>query len=783
MRNTTLNSPKGVHIVWICLGSIIWMIVTTVITLIPQVSAWIATPVVLVGILGVPGVLLAINLRISTDNMINFVLYAIGLGLSFLIIGGLAMNYVMPYVGVYQPLAKLPLLYFFDSSVLVLAGCAFVFNRKFIVPFQIRFPNKVSVFFGSVPILFILLSVCGAQILNNSGSGLLTLLMLFGIALYIIALVFWGRSVQGWVYMVALYLITLSLLLMYSLRSTHIIGWDINLEYRVFQTTLRHLVWSMSYYPTLDYNACISITILPTIFQVLTHIPTEYVYKVIYQILFAVVPVMVYAIARRYMTDLLAFIAAFFLMSQTWFFEQMPALIRQETAFIFFVVALLTLLDRQLALRTRYILFYLFTIGLILSHYSTAYVWITMISGVTVLSYGMRALVPSLRERPVFINVAMLIIPVVLLCVWEIPVTGSAGELIKFVAIGRSHTSVTSATSTKFQTVASTTMHTTASSTSLVQKQATKVFVPDVLTKIIFTNGVVYTKERLMLAEREAINTYNGKSSFIAYPDAADSGYVPHVIDGVTRIEPKVPHIVSIFFMFLARADKLLLVGVFPLVGIYVGWYRRNDEVYDLALLCAVAYILIISMVFIPRAQVYYNLTRLYIQMCMILSPLAVIGGLALLKYVTRRHTVVFAIMMGLFFSASTGALDHIVGGFARITLDQPPSTLDIFYINDAEVASTQWLTKHRDQSDPVQTDIIALLRLQAYGSLNPHNLAIFPQTIEQGSYVYLIKKNIINGETYYLYKNELLTYNYPLAFVDNHKDLIYNNGDSRVYR
>jgi len=46
-----------------------------------------------------------------------------------------------------------------------------------------------------------------------------------------------------------------------------------------------------------------------------------------------------------------------------------------------------------------------------------------------------------------------------------------------------------------------------------------------------------------------------------------------------------------------------------------------------------------------------------------------------------------------------------------------------------------------------------------------------------------LITENITSGDEFYQYNNNLLTFNYPTAFLGNHKNLIYNDGGSRIYR
>src|SRR3984957_7874723 len=106
----------------ICFSGIGWMLVTTAVVFVPNISPLIATPIVLIGIIFVLGLLLAINLKIKPDKIAEHFLYSIALGLAFVMFGGLFINWILPYFGVLQPLARLPLMIFFDISMLLLAA-------------------------------------------------------------------------------------------------------------------------------------------------------------------------------------------------------------------------------------------------------------------------------------------------------------------------------------------------------------------------------------------------------------------------------------------------------------------------------------------------------------------------------------------------------------------------------------------------------------------------------------------------------------------------------------
>jgi uncharacterized membrane protein len=144
---------------------------------------------------------------------------------------------------------------------------------------------------------------------------------------------------------------------------------------------------------------------------------------------------------------------------------------------------------------------------------------------------------------------------------------------------------------------------------------------------------------------------------------------------------------------------------------------------------------------------------------------------------------MILAAMIVVMFFSFNGALDQFTGGQARLTLDQPPSTFDAYDIHDTEIASARWLAANRDPDLPVQADNVAYLRLQSFANIDTGGAPIFPQTMERNSYVYLIEDNVLQQEAFYIYNSNLLEYNYPLSFLDTNKNLIYNDGGSRIYQ
>lgn len=778
------NKLLQIGIKMVLFVSVLWIVLMTTLVFFQGISPWIMTPIVLIGIIVLPGFLLSINLKIKTKDILDRVIYSVGLGLFSVLAGGLLINWILPYVGVKQPLAVLPLVIFFDLLVLALLAGLHFFNKNYEIQYQIILPNKTNLFFGIFPLVFVICSVLGAIRLNNGAGGTLTLLMLFGIALYAIALVYFERLLNSWVYASALYTISLSLLLMYSLRSGHILGWDINQEYQVFQMTLKHLVWKTSYYPGGDYNACVSITILPTILKQLTHISSEHVFKITTQLLFAALPVMIYSLAKRYSQKLFAFLAAFLFLAQTWFFEQMPALIRQEIALLFYGLIILSIFDAQLEKSKRFLLFYIFTSGLILSHYSTAYVWFTLLFGALAISFIAPYFLKHLKNRSVNLKPLLFIIPLILLAIWQINVTGSGYALKKFIAQEDIEIPITENIEGNTENVVKS-VQVLEIKTNSVESKKDSGFIKNIFNQIFFVGNNLNSDDSLRAAEEKAA-TRHIESRQEIYPDVLSVEYTLKTIDNRYYTESKVPKFLTTLLTGTIRISKLLLINFFPIIGI-VGLYftlrrLKSEESYDFIILNIAAYCFIVLMVFLPWFQQYYNFTRLYLQMFVTLSVFAVIGGLFATQYFPRQQKLILTSMVIIIFCSLTGVFDQITGGQARITLNQPPAIHDTFYIHDAEIASAQWLYLNHGTSR-VETDVIANLRLQSFGNFSADYFAIFPRTIEKNAYIYTITPNITQGYGYYLHQNNLLTYNYPLEFLNDHKSIVYSSGKSRIYK
>src|SRR3989339_192772 len=315
----------------------------------------------------VPGIVLMLCFKIRNIDFWEYLVYTVGLSISFIMFAGLIVNWTLPWLNITdKPLSLFPILICFNIFLIILGIIAYKINkdfkpRDFTLP---KFDTLNNIFF-TIPMFFPVLSILGAFLLNNHGPNILTMIMLGGIAVYVLLLTIfrkrWDKNIWPW----AIWMIGLSILLSWWLRSWYVSGVDSNLEFLVFQLTKNNSFWSINNYRN-AYNAMLSLTILPTILSNLSNTENHFVFKLLFQFLFSLVPLIMFFIIQPY------FIAI---------------QIRQAIAFVFFSLLFLIYLEKDLSLPTHKLFFVIFGISMIVSHYSTSYIALVLLVIINSINY------------------------------------------------------------------------------------------------------------------------------------------------------------------------------------------------------------------------------------------------------------------------------------------------------------------------------------------------------------------------------------------------------------
>ncbi len=361
----------------------------------------------------VPGFLVILILNLKGMNPVKKVVLSVGMSISFLMIIGLALNSLYPLLN--QPLSFTPVFVTLNLFVVLLSVAAYWRNRNVLEDdfgFKLDLKDKLRsplIF----PFSFPLLAILGTYLMNTTQNNVLLLIMLLLIPLYLVAVVYLRDRIHSATYPLALWLIGLSLLLMHGLTSNHLLGIDVHLEYYSFQLTQLNYYWDLNTYYN-AYNACMSITILPLIYHVLSGMGGEYIFKLFMGIIGSILPLIVYLVAKKYIAGKYAFLAALLFIFQLFFMNLLGA-VRQEIAIIFFFLTIMVVFDSKLDKWFRKFLIILFIFATLISHYSTAYVAFVLI--LPILLYPIfRSL---MKERKlVFTNFDVIIISLVLIAIW-----------------------------------------------------------------------------------------------------------------------------------------------------------------------------------------------------------------------------------------------------------------------------------------------------------------------------------------------------------------------------
>src|SRR5437588_564614 len=234
----------------------------------------------------VPGIMVYLLLRLKPKNFWESLIYISGLGILFLMSVGLLVNTLLPHFGILRPLDKWPMLISFDIATAGLIALFAFFgkftSKKYHLPHIEYWPALLAL---AGPVL-VLLSVLGAIQLNN-GTDVYPTMVMLSLAVGILALLIGlANRVSQNLLLWTLYCIALSFLLMTSLRGWYTTGHDIQREFHVFELTKVSGSWDVSRFRD-AYNACLSITILPTEFANLLQVSDNFIYKTLFQIIFA----------------------------------------------------------------------------------------------------------------------------------------------------------------------------------------------------------------------------------------------------------------------------------------------------------------------------------------------------------------------------------------------------------------------------------------------------------------------------------------------------------------
>jgi len=332
-----------------------------------------------------PGLIILILLKLDKLDIAKYIVLTLGASIAFLILFGWGLNQALLQMNNNRPLTTGVLLTAINAALAILLIIAYFRNKQAFYSSSIQIElNETSKWFVLSCSLLPIISILGTDLLNSTDNNSVLIILLFIIPILIILFSIFNKKISPDAYPLVLAMIGASLLFMFWLRSPHILGHDIHNEYYFFQLTLNNGHWAVYGANTLD--SCLSISILPTIFQSFVHLSNqEFLFKGVFTLLCTFLPVTIFVISRKYIGDKFSFLAAFYFASQSSYLMA-PGNARTNVAIFFFALCILVLFLENIGNWEKRALFLVFVVSTVVSHYSTTYIFFFLFLSALILS-------------------------------------------------------------------------------------------------------------------------------------------------------------------------------------------------------------------------------------------------------------------------------------------------------------------------------------------------------------------------------------------------------------
>ena len=728
-KEVLASQPSGELKLWQILLPL--LVVANASYLLKDFLGWIPT---LCFFLFIPGYLLFNLLKHEIKSRWIIASFSLGLSLLLLMVGGLLLNELHVF-GLASPLVTQNIFAMLDVMTIILL--AFNIRKSFKLPIINAHISKEKAIISTLLTLLPLLAIGGAIRLNNGASNILTMILFVSIAVLFVLLAF--RKNLKPVYPYAIFTMALAILFSTSLRGWYITGHDIHHEFQVFQATSQSGLWKALTSHRDPYSACLSITILPTILAKITSISAPYIFKVVFQTIFAFGIIPVYYLIKKLSNAQFGLIGAFIFISFPAFLNDMPFLNRQEIAFVFFGLLMLTTF-LKMARVPKTVLTLLLLLGVLLSHYSTNYVTVCLI----VLSWCFYQLLMYKRKNETPFFIPLLGLPVI---VTALLMSYTWGSIITQTEPSIEHT-VTSAIK------------------SLSSKSITQ------------SSGVSYSLFSFKTPDSaKEISKYAGSKS-------GEVHYSPLKNLPLTKVGKLASHVINVTTLnSIARTFIAKILQVLLLIGVLILYLRQRKKVtqketYYIALGLSCITMLIL-MTILPRLSVDYSVTRLFQQVLIIVALPIIIATELMFGFLGRFKFYALVIFFALIFLHLSGFIPQATGGYPpQLSLNNAGLYYDAYYQQKGETISAAWL-EDRDDGLPVAADNYSMMDFPDFPF---QQVRIIDPVSDNASHGFLYQRypNINNGIYVIDLNGDVLEYSYVSPILKG--NLVYQNQASRIY-
>lgn len=719
-----------------------------ILILTPLHGSWAVQLLLVPLLLIIPGVILLRALHVSGKAVAANPIYVPCASILVLMGSGLAVDLVGPVAGLSAPLRTAPLLITLELV------CAALLLSSMNAPPDTQIPwtaldRPVAI---AWPLILPLVGAAGALRLNSGHTDSVALISIVLVIITLVATFLRAPWCDDALLIVILFATGLALMWSFSLRGDLVYGFDISNEYNALTQTVTAGVWHLSH-PNDAYGAMLSVTILPAELHALTGVQTLLIFKVLFPFFGALFPVGIFCLGRRMLGTRWAFMAGALVIMQQTFFQQLPALDRQEVATLLFAALIASAFDITQSQRSRWIFVCLLSLGMVVAHYSTAYMAIPLLAMAVAIQWA----VSWFRPVPRMSGAVLLAVGISLggAAVWYGSLTHSTSNMSQFVQTAKGQ------------------------GINLLPNQGGNLLET-------FLQGEA--NQTLSPAQYQSYISgyYKTNFSFITpLPDASKPQYslksAPYLTPPITM--PTVANGLNLIDLLIEQVINLL-AGVAALLLVLRRKLRTFASQIGILGLGSMV-ILILTRVSGTIAQAY-NPQRAFLQLLVVLAvAISWMTSQLGIKFKWTRPWLLVICSTALFLTllGSTGLAGSFLGGGPAANLADNYEDYENFVVYEPDLAAAEWLTREAPINQLIFADRYGDLRLV---TLVGERSGIFgdvtPETIDQHAWVYATRTNLKNNITESYTGAYAGVYAFPKLFLDSNFNVVYTNGTSEVF-
>lgn len=736
----------------------------------------------------VPGIIILRILKLHNLGNTFTTLLSVGLSIVSVMLIGMTMNQLYPLIGISRPIENIPLLVTFTIYVVILLCAAYINDKEY----HIESSSKLSFdIISSNQFIFLcllpLIAIIGAYIYQYYGNNNIQILLLLIICGVVFAMV--AGFLKREYYHFAIFSIALSILYYSVMISNHIWGYDIFFEYQFATYVIKNGIWDHTWPHA--YNAMLSVVMYAPIYSKLSGMTLTWVLKFIYPFLFSLISIGLYKIFEKHTGPKIAFLAAFFFIAYNGFsYGWMVQMARQQIAEIFLVLLVWLMIDRRIEQNKRKLLYLIFGVGLIVSHYSVTYLFmftlLATIVSLTLISSGFGNILNNILlkfgvENKYFGEYMKLENQTI-----SLPLSIF---FIGFIVVYYSLTADSKPIGSLFDAL------------RIVSKNVNSIVLGGKISPVLILTilGVALIAIAILYKVYKRLSKDLDSSQVKSYP------FFKNIVMKITQLSLRRKQLILVIIPILAfikiwwpfsfmeivsiNAQRVILLSVvFIVIGFVMNLINRKYFHFTPEYNAFAIFNLIILAcgLFIPAFEGQLSLQRIYEVTFVVLSPFCIIGmyyiftsAISLVKNIELSKNIkisfgAIGVFLVLFFILNTGLIDLYVGQTSTLPLD---NSIDAPIFSQGEYAGVAWFKDNRHDNHTVYSDAfsnILLYWLNDIRTCNPKNMS----EMAPGTYMFVRSYNI--GHDTFLYGNGIYI---DITEGTNKSSKIYDNGDAQIYK